>query len=178
MTTRQNILRELRRQRYERVGFDFDLSPGLLSEFQRRMGREDYKDFYGVPVRMVELNATRLTTDYTGFYPKLPAGTTPLHWNPEWGVMGAPGPTAHFQEMLHPMAAFTSPEQVQAYPWPDFLADYRWVGAMEKVEAIKARDLVCGAFMEMTLFEMAWYRQRETPPCRQRVRLEFPRRIW
>ena len=78
MATRQNILCALRRQRCERVGFDFDLSPGLLSEFQRRMGREDYKDFYGVPVRMMELNATRLTTDFTSFYPALPAGSCAL----------------------------------------------------------------------------------------------------
>ena len=40
MTNRENILRALRRQRPERVGFDFVFSPALLEEFKRRTVRE------------------------------------------------------------------------------------------------------------------------------------------
>jgi uroporphyrinogen decarboxylase len=71
--------------------------------------------------------------------------------------MGAPGPTAHFQEMLHPMANFESVNQVHAYPWPDWLEDYRWENVPARVADLKSRDLVVCAFMEMTLFELAWY---------------------
>jgi uroporphyrinogen decarboxylase len=71
--------------------------------------------------------------------------------------MGAPGPTAHFQEMLHPMARFESVQQVLDYPWPDWLADYRWEHVPARVAQLKSRDLVVCAFMEMTLFELAWY---------------------
>jgi hypothetical protein len=63
--------------------------------------------------------------------------------------MGAPGGTAHFQEMLHPMARFTSAEQIAGYHWPDFLEDYRWDGVRERFQEIEARDLVGAAFMEM-----------------------------
>jgi uroporphyrinogen decarboxylase len=157
MTNRENILRALRRQPPERVGFDFVLSPALLEEFRRRTGREDYQEYYNFPVRIYEPRATRLKTDFTVFYDSLPPGTRSLDWNPEWGVMGAPGSTAHFQEMLHPMRKFTESQQIRDYPWPDFLADYRWEGATGAVDAIKQRDLVCAAFMEMTLFEVAWY---------------------
>ena len=157
MTNRENILRALRRQQPERVGFDFVFSPALLEEFKRRTGREDYQDYYNFPVRLLELVPTRLKTDFTKFFDSLPPGTRPLDWNPEWGVMGAPGAVAHFQEMLHPMLKFTDVRQVLEYPWPDFLADYRWAGAAETVLGIKNRDLVCGAFMEMTIFEVAWY---------------------
>jgi uroporphyrinogen decarboxylase len=59
--------------------------------------------------------------------------------------------------MLHPMLKFTDAQQVRDYPWPDFLADYRWEGAAAAVAKIKSRDLVCAAFMEMTIFEVAWY---------------------
>lgn len=157
MTNRENILRALRRQQPERVGFDFVFSPALLEEFKRRTGREDYQEYYNFPVRFLELHPTRLKTDFTKFFDSLPTGTRPLDWNPEWGVMGAPGATAHFQEMLHPMVKFTTAQQVRDYPWPDFLADYRWEGAAERVQAVKQRDLVCAAFMEMTIFEVAWY---------------------
>ena len=157
MTNRENILLGLRRQQPERVGFDFVLAPALLEEFKRRTGREDYQDYYQFPVRCLEINPTRLRTDFSIYYDSLPPGTRPLDWNPEWGVMGAPGATAHFQEMLHPMGGFTSAEQVESYPWPDFLASYRWEGAAKTAQAFKERDLVCAAFMEMTIFEIAWY---------------------
>ena len=116
MTNRENIFRALRRQQPERVGFDFVFSPALLEEFKRRTGREDYQEYYTFPIRFLELHATRLKTDFTRFFDSLPPGTRPLDWNPEWGVMGAPGSIAHFQEMLHPMVKFTDARQVRDYP--------------------------------------------------------------
>ena len=157
MTNRENILRSLRRQEPERVGFNFVLSPALLEEFKSRTGAEDYAEYYSFPIRGLLLNPTRLETDYSVYFDHLPDGTRALDWNPEWGVMGAPGATAHFQEMLHPMAKFTSATEIMDYPWPDFLADYRWTGVAEAAAVLKARDLVCSAFMEMTIFEIAWY---------------------
>lgn len=157
MTNRENILMGLRRHQPEHVGFDFVLSPALLEEFKRRTGREDYQEYFKFPVRCLDINPTRLKTDFSKYYSVLPPGTRPLDWNPEWGVMGAPGSTAHFQEILHPMEKLTSVEQVLSYPWPDFLSEYRWDGVGAKVQAIKDRDLVCAAFMEMTIFEIAWY---------------------
>lgn len=157
MTNRTNILRALRRQQPEKVGFDFVFSPALLEEFQRRHGHTDYQEHYRFPLRCIELDPTRLTTDYTVFFDELPPGTRPLDWNPEWGIMGAPGPTAHFQEMLHPMAGFESAREVLDYPWPDWLEDYRWENVPARVAAYKDRDLVVCAFMEMTIFEIAWY---------------------
>lgn len=157
MTQRENILRALRRQQPATVGFDFVFSPALEDEFHRRTGRRDYQEYYGFPLRCIELDPTRLQTDYTVFFDELPAGTRPLDWNPEWGIMGAPGPTAHFQEMLHPMAKFESADQVHAYPWPDWLEDYRWEQVPARVAGLKQRDLVVCAFMEMTIFELAWY---------------------
>ncbi|MEI6107521.1 MAG: uroporphyrinogen decarboxylase family protein [Opitutae bacterium] len=157
MTNRENILCALRRKQPERVGFEFSFSPALLEEFKRRTGQVDYAEYYNFPVRYLELHPTRVQTDFTKYFASLPPGTRPLDWNPEWGVMGAPGATAHFQEMLHPMVKFTTAGQVRDYPWPDFLADYRWAGAAERVQALKDRDLLCAGFMQMTLFETAWY---------------------
>jgi len=46
---------------------------------------------------------------------------------------------------------------VLEYPWPDWLEDYRWEHLPARVDGLKGRDLVVCAFMEMTLFEIAWY---------------------
>jgi len=157
MTNRENILRALHRRQPELIGFDFVLSPAQLEEFRRRFGSEDYQEHFKFPIRTIELDPTRLITDYSRFYESLPPGTRPLDWNPEWGIMGAPGPTAHFQEMLHPMGRFESTAEMEAYPWPDFLEEYRWKDVPARIARLKERDLVVAAFMEMTLFEIAWY---------------------
>jgi uroporphyrinogen decarboxylase len=157
MTNRKNILNSLRRVESGRVAFDFVFSPAQLDKFEQKTGRSDYQEYFDFPIRTVELDPTVLRTDFTRFYSGLPAGTRPLDWNPEWGIMGAPGPTAHFQEMLHPMAGFEKVEEIESYPWPDFLADYRWENVPARFAEIKSRDLICSAFMEMTLFEISWY---------------------
>jgi uroporphyrinogen decarboxylase len=157
MTNRENILSGLRRKQPEKIGFDFALCPSLCEEFKRRTGETDFVEYFKFPTRSLEPNPTRLKTDFTRYYGALPPGTRPLDWNPEWGILGSPGETAHFQEMLHPMEKFTSPEQYATYPWPDLLEDYRWDGMTERVQAIKDWDLVCSASMQMTIFEISWY---------------------
>lgn len=116
MTNRENILRSMRRQQPESIAFDFVLWPVQLEEFRRRFGNENYQEHFKFPIRTIELDATRLKADYTCFYENLPPGSRPLDWNPEWGIMGAPSPTAHFQEILHPMGRFESTTEMEAYP--------------------------------------------------------------
>ena len=55
------------------------------------------------------------------------------------------------------MAGFKTIEEINEYPFPDFLAEYRWEGVPEMIQELKKRDLVSIAFMEMTTFEIAWY---------------------
>ena len=157
MTNRENVLRALRRDNPERVPFEFVLCPSHIEEFKKRTGSDDYQEYYGFPIRYIELNPTKLRTDFSGYYDNLPADAEPLNWNPEWGIMGVAGSTAHFQEMLHPMERFTSVDQIHEYPWPDFTDDYRWEGVADNVASMIERDLVTVAAMQMTIFEIAWY---------------------
>lgn len=157
MTNRENILTGLRRRQPERVGYDFMLCPEQIDRFRSETGQEDLAAYFDFPTRSVEPRPTRLSPDFSRYYDSLPEGTRPLDWNPEWGVMGAPGSTAHFQEMLHPMERMEDPSELEDYPWPDFDADYRWEGVAEQVADLKRKDLVALGFLEMTNFEMAWY---------------------
>ena len=157
MTNRENVLRALRRDNPVRVPFEFVLCPSHIEGFKKRTGAEDYLDYYGFPIRYVELNDTKLRTDFSGYYDNLPADAEPLNWNPEWGIMGVAGSTAHFQEMLHPMSKITSVEEIGQYPWPDYDEDYRWAGVGANVQGMVDNDLVAVAAMQMTIFEIAWY---------------------
>ena len=157
MTNRENVLRALRRENPERIPFEFVLCPSHIEEFKKRTGKKNYLEYYGFPIRYVELNETKKKTDFSKYYDKLPDNVRPLDWNPEWGIMGVACSTAHFQEMLHPMAGFESVEEIIEYPFPDFNEDYRWEGMNEKVGELINNDLIAVAFMQMTIFEIAWY---------------------
>lgn len=157
MTNRENVLRALRRDNPGRVPFEFVLCPSHVAELERRVGTRDYIEYFKFPIRYVEINGTTQTTDFTKFYPSLPPHAAPLSWNPEWGIYGVNSSLAHFQEMLHPMQDFVAADQILAYPFPDFNADYRWEGFAQKVQDVRDRDLIAVAFMQMTIFEIAWY---------------------
>jgi uroporphyrinogen decarboxylase len=157
MTNRENFLRAMRRDPPEWVPFEFSLCPALAQEFERRTGCSDVAQYFGFPVREVPINPTRLQTDYSAYYGRLPQNAEPLSWNSEWGLMGVRGSVAHFQHMLHPMARFSTVEEIQRFPLPDLTAPYRWAGVSDRVKEVQALGLAAVAPMQMTLFEISWY---------------------
>ena len=157
MTNRENVFRALRRQEPERVPFEFVLCPSHIEEFKKRTGSEDYLEYYHFPIRYIDINESNKKFLTEKYYDHLPENASPILWNPDWGIMGVTGSVAHFQKMLHPMANLQTIEEINDYPFPDFLEDYRWEGIPEKIQEFKDQDLVVVAFMEMTTFEIAWY---------------------
>lgn len=154
LTARENFLRVLRRDDPAWVPLDFNLSPALHEEFKRRTGQDDPYAYYGIPLAGIAIGPSRLTPDYGRFYPRgLPEGTR----LDEWGIGHRRGDFAHFEKMLHPMRAFGTPAEIEAYPLPDLDAGYRWEGAAEQVRQIKARGLLAVGYMHCTIFETAWY---------------------
>lgn len=152
MDARENFFRAVRRQDPESVPFALKLCPSQVEEFRRRTGSDDSLAYYGVPVRYVALNPTRHPADYTPYYRDLPPGTVV----DEYGVARVPGSVEHFTRMLHPMEDFTEVAQVEAFPLPDVLADYRWEGLAERIARIRADGLV-SAYHAVQVFEPAWY---------------------
>ena len=157
MTNRENVIKALRRDHPEKVPFDMTLCPAHVETLRRKTGTGNYHDFFHFPYRYVELEPTIKKTDYSVYYRNLPASAKPLSWNPEWGIYSVPGTFAHFEQMLHPMEHFETPREIIAYPFPDFNESYRWNGISEKIAALQKEDLIAIAFMQMTIFEIAWY---------------------
>ncbi|MDR1948819.1 MAG: hypothetical protein LBQ38_05470 [Spirochaetaceae bacterium] len=157
MTNRENVIRSLRRDSPERVPFDMTLCPAHIENLKKKTGSSDYHAYFNFPYRYVELDPTKLEIDYTRYYRDLPPSAKPLSWNPEWGIYSVPGQVAHFEEMLHPMADFEDPDEILAYPFPDFNAVYRWKNMDAQIAELKKADLIAIAFMQMTIFEISWY---------------------
>ncbi|MCL1895145.1 MAG: hypothetical protein FWG03_01205, partial [Clostridiales bacterium] len=157
MMDRQDFLRALRRQGGGKTPFDLALCPAHMDHLEKIAGTRDYYEYFGIPIRYVDIRPTSMQADYSAYYEGLPADAGPLSWNPEWGVYSTPGSLAHFEEMIHPMRGFTSVTEIEGYPFPDFDAGYRWEGVDGQVKDIKEKGLVAAAFMEMTIFEVCWY---------------------
>ncbi len=157
MNKRENLLRALRRDNPEYVPFDMDLCPSHVQRFKERTGTADFREYYDFPFRFVEILPSKHVADYSAYYGGSLEGLEPLSWNAEWGIMAKGGSLEHFQHMLHPMQDLTDIQQVLDYPFPDFNADYRWEGIAERNLKYIENGYATAAFMEMTIFEMAWY---------------------
>lgn len=157
MTRRENVLRALRRDNPESVPFEFSLCPAHVEKFKEMTGSSDYKTYFGFPIRSIEINPTKKRTDFSKYYGELPENTNPLSWAPEWGIMGINGSLAHFQEMLHPMAKFEFVKEIEEFPFPDFVENYRWEGVADNVKEFVNNDCIAVAEMQMTIFETSWY---------------------
>ena len=131
MTPRENLLAVLLREQPEHVPFCFDLCPKLAQKFRKRTGTESYEEYYDFDMRTFSYLPTQHKNDYSAYFGRLKPGTVIN----EWGVGHEPGSVAHFTRFLHPMENFQTPEEVYAFPVPDILADYRWEGVKERVEA-------------------------------------------
>jgi len=130
-------------------------TPPALEQFRRRTGASDPADYFDFEVRHVGISPTRLETDFTPWVGTMPPNG---HVN-EWGIGHVPGSLYHFEDYVHPLRDARTAADVEAYPFPDILADYRYEGFAERVAAWRERGYaVSGGIPHYsgTLFECAW----------------------
>lgn len=159
MTPRENILRLLRREGFSVVPVLFSLCPSLRASYPAACGTDaEYADYFDFPWRDVEgprlPPAAPIDWQARYFTETFRPGTT---WS-AWGVGHEPGSAAamHMKRMLHPMERFTSLEEFQSYPYPDYAhADTSHLAG--QVRALHARGLAATGQMACTVWETAWY---------------------
>lgn len=158
MNKKENFLSLLRRTGYEKVPVEFFMCPSLIKEFKEKNGSTaQYMEYFGMPWRKVDDGKLTLTSDkiYMDYYDfELKEGTKIN----QWGIAHEPGSGAamHMTYMRHPLKELTTMEELEAYPYPDFLnADYSH--QKQQCKDIHAEDLVALGDMQMTIWETAWY---------------------
>jgi len=127
--------------------------PVFLAHCAER-GITDPVRFFEMDVRGVSLNPTHLKKDFSAYHQDLPADAT----IDEWGVAWISGSMAHshFVRMHHPLAKASSIADIEAYPFPDRTAPYRYDGLKERINSIHAEGLATACFTG-DIFERAWY---------------------
>lgn len=133
MSPRERLTATLQHRRPDRVPRDAWFTPRILEDFHRHTDATDPAAHYGFEHRHVGLVRTRVPADFSRYLPpELPAGTRIS----EWGEANVPGGFHHCTIHLQPLARMQTVQDLEAYPWPDVEADYRYALLEPQVRAL------------------------------------------
>jgi len=170
MALRDEYLRTIRREQDSPVPYFFCLCQTLVEKFQQKYGHTDYRREYKIPLQEIFLKPTRL--DPREVYDEYLTAEDKKGIITEWGIRLEPSSLAHLTHMVGPLRNCESPRDIERFPLPDFLEDYRWDRVDETIAEQKRNDKivfpgiyggydsganepVTAAFMD--IFESSWY---------------------
>ena len=170
MSLRDEYIKTIRREQDAPVPYFFCLCQTLVEHFRLKYGHTDYRKEYQIPLKEIFLKPTRL--DPKKIYDGYLTAEDKKGVVTEWGICLEPSSVAHFTHMVGPLRNSESPRDVERFPLPDFLEDYRWEGVEEKIAEQKHLDKIVfpgiyggydsgdnenatAAFMD--IFESSWY---------------------
>ncbi|MBR6762988.1 MAG: hypothetical protein IKM13_04475 [Clostridia bacterium] len=155
MTNIENFRSIAGRTGYDYMPIQFSMCPDLESrfgEYAREQGIQYEQGSTRVPLLVPKAADESVFRGY--YHREFKPGTifTP------YGVAKEPGDAAafHMTRMYHPMEDFDSPEEILAYPFPDYsVADPAPV--RRAVEELHAADRVAVGYASNVIWEPAWY---------------------
>lgn len=158
MTPRERVLTAMRREEPDKVPRELSygsFAPALMNVFREKTGATDPAEYFNYEVRPVAFKPTARRGGFERYLPeKIPEGAY-IDW--EWGNVIMPGSTYHFVRHIHrALEDATKVEEIEAYPFPDFLEPYRWKHIREEVENLHKRNLASMGELYTTIFEVAW----------------------
>ena len=159
MTSRTRTQAVLNRQVPDRLPKEFKLTPPLLESFRERTGGDDFATYFHLDVKDVFFRPPPVMPNFSQYYPEgLPPLPNPPGWEVgEWGVGQVPGSQLHFVHIEHPMRNLSRVSELEAFPFPDLRRPERHAHLEAEVNALHDQGLFVVAFMEWTIFEIAWH---------------------
>ena len=157
LTVRENFFRAARRQSPEWIPFDFGFSPGVLKMFRAHVGEGvDPVEYYNFAGRWAGPSAsTRPVPDWRALYYADAGLPEEAQFDTEWGGARVYHADVDDNMQYFPLRHLQTAEEVDAYPWPDAGADYRYVELKARTAEIVASDHVAH-IAGATFFEPVW----------------------
>ncbi|MGV8093985.1 MAG: uroporphyrinogen decarboxylase family protein [Mangrovibacterium sp.] len=167
MTPRENLIQLYRRKGINEAPVGFVLCESLEQEFRRRYPEAaSYQDHFNFPYRNIidpgfnwnfenmDMIPDRKKIDWHKYYPE--GFTFDVKFD-GWGIAHESSPNSmHMTKMHHPLKNFTTLEEFETYPWPDFTkVDFSPIG--QKIKEIHEKGLAVFIWQECTIWETAWY---------------------
>jgi uroporphyrinogen decarboxylase len=172
MTPRERVLTALRRQQPDRVPYEINgFNRVAWARFRTETGSTDPDAYFGVETAVERVDFLPTAIDLKDRY-------LPLHELPpnviykssdenirkddflldEWGTAFIAGTDPAYDHLVPPakIVRATSISEIENYPLPDFMNDYRHRHFEKSVAEIKNRQRASVIYMEMTIFEASW----------------------
>jgi uroporphyrinogen decarboxylase len=158
MTPRERVLTAMRRKIPDRVPkwIDYEsFAPGLMEVFKRKTGAESPAEYFDYDLRFVSFKPTQRRTGLEKYIPANLPEKARIDWN--WGNILISGEHKNVAQTWHYALAEAETEaDIEEYPLPDFLEEYRWGHIRRDVEQYHKREYAVMGFMSQTLFEVSW----------------------
>jgi uroporphyrinogen decarboxylase len=154
-TPREDLLRCLRRQGFEKVHLDFVFCKSQIEEFKKQFGNSDYETYFGLTHRKLEIPVKRNYSDgRKQFHREILPDSTVFD---EYGIGHSKGSAAafHMTRMHHPLRG-ASLQEIAEYPYPT--VDESKIGEFQnEIKTLRNNGLASLGFMQMTVWEASWY---------------------
>ena len=154
-TPREDLLRCLRREGFEKVHLDYVFCDSQIEAFRKRFGHTDYETYFGMSHRRLELDIKRNYTDGRQLFRRenIPESTV----FDEYGIGHSKGSefAFHMTRMHHPLMG-ADPSELMDYPYPS-VDESKREDFKKRVSALHEKGLASFAFMQMTVWEASWY---------------------
>ncbi|MHB0877250.1 MAG: uroporphyrinogen decarboxylase family protein [Anaerolineae bacterium] len=154
MTHRERVLTAFSHRVPDLVPRELYMSPAVKAAVQQAVGNDDLVGALGLDMsweRLIGRGPSAHPADYTDYFSSFPEGAS----YSEWGEMWYPSGFHHFSGQKKPMAKFTSVKEIEAYPFPDTDAEYRYAEVSAKVASMVASGYPAISSYECGFFEQA-----------------------
>ncbi|MFA6292764.1 MAG: uroporphyrinogen decarboxylase family protein [Victivallales bacterium] len=158
LSMRENYLRAARRQNPEWVPFDSGLSAGFRKTFYKYAGENaDPCEFFNYDGRWIGPNPSKSKApDWRSLYYSDGSLPADAKISDEWGTAYVYNEDTDDQMDYFPLRNIQTEEEVDAYPWPDTGAAYRYEGVSEKVKSLQKQGFAVHMAGTPSFFESVW----------------------
>jgi uroporphyrinogen decarboxylase len=153
-THRQRVMAALADKLPDRVPRELYMSPAIKRALQQALGQEDLVAALNLDMsweRLIGRDPAAYNSDFARYFDAIPPGASYT----EWGEMWYPSGFYHFSGQKKPMARFASVKEIEAYPFPDIHAAYRYDGVPARVVAMQRSGYAAFSAYECGFFEQA-----------------------
>jgi uroporphyrinogen decarboxylase len=160
---RERVLTALSHLEPDRVPRNATLTPHVRQEFERRTGHQNPAQYWDWDLANVGFRRPDPLPDLHarfGTYFEDRDHEWVLEWGhsdypPEWGVATRPAHYYHLSAPVAPMVGFTDLEQVDAYPFPNYLTEWRHDHLEIQVQRLKEAGYPVNASVGW-IFQTVW----------------------
>lgn len=163
MNHRERVLTTLSHREPDRVPRRGNLAPPVVDLFRERTGHADPAEYWDWDFRYVRFLPPYPPPDLTAIFGQYFEGLDcewVLDWQtpdfpPEWGVATRPAHFLHLSAPLSPMRDRVSMNDLETYPFPDYVGDWRHDHLEAEVQELKDAGYPVNCFIGW-VFQTAW----------------------